>query len=323
MLRNRYAIVHNIVVDWNDLRHFLAVARSGSTLAAAERLHVNQSTVARRIAALEEALGLALFARSQAGYRLTEAGEELLPAAERVELEVETVRRLSEQRLRRLAGTVRVTASEALANTFLNPCLREFNDLYPDVRIEVAIADRSLDIARGEADVALRAGVQKGEGAIVVRKLRDLEWSIYCSRDYARRNGCPQTAEEMRGHAVVDGDGSVASLPGILWLKRHAGSDRVVAKSNSLTHLAAAVRAGLGLGALPCQIGELDSELIRCIEPPSELYSTLWLVTRADIKDEPRVRTFTDFITARTVSMRHLFELKPRDIVLAEMPPAQ
>jgi len=311
-------------MDWNDLRYFLAVARSGSTLAAAERLRVNQSTVARRIAALEQALGFTLFARSQAGYRLTDAGAELLPAAERVELEAETVERLGEQRQRRLAGTVRVTASEALANTFLNPCLREFTLLYPDVRIEVVIADRSLDIARGEADVALRAGVQKGGGAIVVRKLRDMPWSIYSSHDYARRNGCPESIEALRGHAVVDGDGSIEKLPPLLWLKERAGAERIVARSNSLTHLAAAVRAGLGLGALPCSIGEPDPELIRCIEPPAELLSTLWLVTRADIKDEPRVRTFTDFITARTVSMRHLFELRPRDEIVAEpIPPAQ
>jgi DNA-binding transcriptional LysR family regulator len=207
-----------------------------------------------------------------------------------------------------------VTASEALANVFLNPCILEFTALYPDVRIEVAIADRSLDIARGEADVALRAGVQTGGGAIVVRKLRDLLWSIYSSRDYARRNGCPTSIEALKGHATVGGDGPIANLPGVLWLERHAGAARVVARSNSLTHLAAAVRAGLGLGALPCSIGEPDPELIRCLEPPPELDSALWLVTRADIRNEPRVRTFTDFLSARTVSMRHLFELKPREL---------
>jgi DNA-binding transcriptional LysR family regulator len=299
-------------MDWNDLRYFLAVARTGTSLAAGEALKVNQSTVARRVAALEEALGVPLFVRSPAGYRLTEAGEEVLPAAERAELEAKTVAQLAEQRLRRLAGTVRVTASEALANVFLNPCIREFGELYPDVRIDVAIADRSLDIARGEADVALRAGVQQGGGAIVVRKLRDLAWSVYCSRDYARRNGCPDGEAALGGHAIVGGDGAIARLPGLVWLETRAGAERVVARSNSLTHLAAAVRAGLGLGALPCSIGEPDDELIRCIEPPRALDSALWLVTRADIKDEPRVRTFTDFITARTVSMRHLFELKPR-----------
>ena len=307
-------------MDWDDLRHFLAVARTGTTLGAGEALRVNQSTVARRIGALEQALGVPLFVRSQAGYRLTEAGQEILPAAERAEIEAQTVAQLAEQRLRRLSGTVRVTASEALANVFLNPCIREFGELYPDVRIEVAIADRSLDIARGEADVALRAGVQQGGGAIVVRKLRDMPWSIYASRDYAHRNGCPGTEDGLRGHAIVGGDGNVARLPGPTWLEERAGADRVVARSNSLTHLAAAVRAGLGLGALPCSIGEPDPELIRCIEPPRALDSALWLVTRADIKDEPRVRAFTDFITARTVSMRHLFELKPRETVSVPNP---
>ncbi len=302
------------VVDWNDLRHFLAVAREGTTVGAAERLRVNQSTVSRRIAALEQALGLALFARSRDGYRLTDAGTELLPAAERLEAEAEAVERLAEQRLRRLSGILKVTASEGLANTFLSPCLREFMDLYPQIRIEVVVSDRSLDIARGEADIALRAGTQKGTGAIVVRKLRDMPWSIYAGHDYVERCGCPSSARAMNGHAIVDGDGPIASLPGVLWLRRHAGEEQVVAKSNSLTHLAAAVRAGLGLGALPCSFGEPDPLLFRCIDPPRELISPLWLVTRADIRDEPRVRTFTDFIAARTVSMRNLFELRPQQL---------
>ncbi len=301
-------------MDWNDLRHFLAVAREGTTVGAAERLRVNQSTVSRRIAALEQALGLALFARSRDGYRLTDAGTELLPAAERLEAEAEAVERLAEQRLRRLSGILKVTASEGLANTFLSPCLREFMDLYPQIRIEVVVSDRSLDIARGEADIALRAGTQKGTGAIVVRKLRDMPWSIYAGRDYVERCGCPSSARAMNGHAIVDGDGPIASLPGVLWLRRHAGEEQVVAKSNSLTHLAAAVRAGLGLGALPCSFGEPDPLLFRCIDPPRELISPLWLVTRADIRDEPRVRTFTDFIAARTVSMRNLFELRPQEL---------
>lgn len=301
-------------MNWDDLRYFLAVGRAGTTIGAAESLRVNQSTVSRRIAALEEALGVSLFSRSTEGYRLTEAGTELLPAAERLEAEAETVERLAQQRLRRLAGILKVTASEGLANTFLSPCLREFMDLYPQIRVEVVVADRSLDIARGEADIALRAGSQKGTGAIVVRRLRDMPWSIYAGRDYVERCGCPKSPEEMKGHAIVDGDGPVAGLPGVLWLRRHAGEERIVAKSNSLTHLAAAVRAGLGLGALPCSFGEPDPLLVRCIEPPEELISPLWLVTRADIKDEPRVRTFTDFIAARTVSMRHLFQLKPQEL---------
>ena len=300
-------------MDWNDLRHFLAVARAGSTLAAAEALRVNQSTVARRLAALEAALEVKLFDRLQSGCRLTEAGRELLPAAERVELEAETVARLAAQRRRRIAGAVRVTTNESLANLFLNPCIREFTDLYPDVRIEIAIEDRQLDLARGEADVALRAGQTAGTGAIVARKLRDLPWSVYASRHYAERRGCPCRLEELAGHAIIGGDGGIATMPGPRWIERLAGSDRIVARSNSLTNMLAAVQAGLGIAALPCAMAERDPELVRCLPPPPELESKLWLVTRADLKDEPRIRTFTDFIAARTVLMRHLFEMRPAE----------
>jgi DNA-binding transcriptional LysR family regulator len=298
-------------MDWNDIRYFVAVARAGSTLAAAEGLKVNQSTVARRIGALEQALGLKLFERLHSGYRLTDAGREILPIAERLELEAKTILRLAEQRARRIAGTVRVTTNEPLANLFLSPCIREFTDLYPDVRIEVVVANEALDLARGEADIALRAGTQPGTGNLLVRKLRDLQWSVYSSRDYARRHGCPRSMQDLAGHAVVGGDAALERVPGPAWLERLAGSERVVARSNSVTHMVAAIKAGLGLGALPCTLGELDPELIRCIEPPPELDSPLWLITRADLADEPRIRTFTAFMSARIVSMRHLFEVRP------------
>ena len=302
-------------MDWNDIRHFLAVCRVGSTLGAAETLKVNQSTVARRVTALEQSLGVRLFDRLQSGYRMTGAARELLPAAERLEIEAATIARLAEQRARRVAGSVRVTTNEPLANLFLSPCIREFTELYPDVTIEVVVTNESLDLARGEADVALRAGTQSGTGNLLVRKLRDLQWSVYSSRDYARRNGCPRDTGQLKGHMIVGGDAELARVPGPAWLERHAGSERVVARSNSVTHMVAAVKAGLGLGALPCTLGESDPELVRCLPPPRELESPLWLVTRADLADEPRIRTFTSFMSARIVSMRHLFELRPADPV--------
>ena len=310
--------MHNGPMDWNDLRHFLAVARAGSTLAAADSLKVNQSTVARRIGALEQALGLRLFERLQSGYRLTAAGHELLPAAERLEREATTIQRLAEQRARRVAGTVRVTTNEPLANLFLNPCIREFTDLYPDVLIEVVVGDESLDLDRGDADVALRAGSQSGTGNLLVRKLRELQWSVYASRDYGLRNGFPRTAETLAGHAIIAGGSGLNRVPGPAWLERHAGSERVVARSNSVTHMVAAVKAGLGLGAIPCTLGEQDPDLVRCLAPPPELDSPLWLVTRSDLADEPRIRTFTSFMSARIVSMRHLFELRPDQGCLEE-----
>ena len=296
--------------DWNDLRHFLAVARSGTTLGAAEALKVNQTTVARRIAALEQALGARLFERAQSGYRLTELGHELLPAAARLEIEASTVARLVEQRSRRLAGTIRVTTNETIANLFLTPSLPDFADLYPDIRVEVVVDPRYLDLSRGEADVALRAAQHPGNGPIVVRKLRHLPWAVYSSRDYAARNGCPARVGELPRHKVIGPDGPLCEMAAFQWLEGAAGSAQVMARSNSLPNMLTAVRAGLGLAVLPCAMAEPEPDLVRCIGPMDDIGAPLWLITRSDNKDEPRIRAFTSFIAARIVAMRHLFELR-------------
>lgn len=297
--------------DWNDLRHFLAVARAGSTLAAAEALKVNQTTVARRIAALEQSLGARLFDRAQSGYKLTELGAELLPAAERLEVEAATVARLVEQRSRRLAGTIRVTTNETVANLFLTPSLPDFAELYPDIRVEVVVDPRYLDLSRGEADVALRAAQDPGTGPIVVRKLRHLPWAVYCSRDYAARSGCPRELDDLPKHKVIGSDGPLRDMAAFQWLEGAAGAAQVIARSNSLPNMMTAIRAGLGVAVLPCAMAEPEPDLVRCIGPLDEIGAPLWMITRSDNKDEPRIRAFTSFIAARIVSMRHLFE--PRD----------
>jgi DNA-binding transcriptional LysR family regulator len=294
------------VFDWNDLRYFLAVARAGSTLGAAAALNLSQTTAARRVAALEQGLGAALFERHPSGYRLTEAGQEILAAAERVEQEALTLERLMQQRVRRLAGTIRVATNEPLANLLLIPALGEFGRLHPEIRIEVFVDDRQADLARGEADVALRGGFSPGEGGLVARRLRDLPWSVYCSSDYAQRKGAPRCAEDLATHCVVGGAGAVAAMPGPRWLEQQT-SEPVVTRSSSLTNLMAAVKSGLGLGALPCLLADPERDLVVCFQLPKEFTAGLWLVTRAELRDEPCVKTFNDFIAARTQALRQLF----------------
>src|SRR5215471_1809041 len=144
-------------MDWNDLRYFLAVAREGSTLAAGRTLRVSQTTVARRIAALEEALGIPLFDKRQAGYALTPAGEELLPLAARVELEALQFADAAGARTRQLTGTVRLTTEEVYLIALLAPLLRELHDRHPEILIEVDTSQSVRDLGGGEADVALRS----------------------------------------------------------------------------------------------------------------------------------------------------------------------
>jgi DNA-binding transcriptional LysR family regulator len=292
--------------DWNDLRYFLATARAGSTVGASQIMRVNQSTVGRRIAALERSLGAKLFDRTAAGYRLTEVGQDLLPSAERAEAEAAAVLLLVEQRARLVAGTIKVTTNETIADLFLMPALTEFADLYPDIRVDVIVSSRWLDLERGEADVALRAARHLYTGTGSARRLAELPWAIYCSRRYAETHGRPTTAEQLRQHKIIGVDGPLAAVAGFDFLEQNAGDEAVVARTNSLPNLLAAVRAGLGISALPCVRGEADPQLLRCLGPNQELSSSLWLITRGDTRHEPKTRAFSSFAAAKTPVLRDL-----------------
>lgn len=296
--------------DWSDLRVFLAVARAGSTTAAAELLGVSQTTAARRIAALEEDLGAQLFERHQSGYRLTELGESVRGNAERIEAEAQAIADAIAQQRRHLAGVVRVTTNESMANAFVTPWLAEFAELYPDIRIQMIVDDRRLDLARGEADVALRAGSRPTDGALVVRKLCVVPWNIYCSQAYAARRGRPASIEALNEHSIIGGEGAFASLPAMRWLRDKAPRATIAAHSNNMSNLIATVKAGLGVTGLPCVDAEAEPTLLRCFGDLPELDSELFLVTRAEMKDLPRVRAFTDFISAKIASARD--RLAPR-----------
>src|SRR3712207_3502013 len=254
------------VYDWNDLRCFLAVVRGGSTLAAGKTLRVNPTTVAQRVAALEEALEVRLFDRLQAGYRLTEAGEEVRADAERVEVEAKALEAKLLAKRRRLSGVIRVSTNEIFANTFLTPCLSAFTEQYPDIRIDLVVSDRHLDLLRGEADVALRGGKRRPDTpGLVIRKLSDAAWGVYASRDYVRRHVCPDSEQALDGHQIIGGEGAAAFYPGTQWLTARAPHSAVTTRSNSLSNLMVAVKAGLGLGVLPVFAGDQQPDLMRCL----------------------------------------------------------
>lgn len=294
------------VLDWDDLRHFLAVARAGSTLGGARLLGVNQTTVARRVASLEAALGgAALCERRQSGYQLTAAGRRALAHAEQMEAEAEALARALVAEGRRAAGAVRASASELIANHILIPFLQDFRRSHPALRVELIVDDRRLDLVRGEADVALRAGWGDLEPGLVGRRLCETNWAVYCSRDYAARHGgAPATPEALRGHQLVGGEGALAALPGPRWLEATAADAEVACRSSSLTNMIAAVRAGLGLGTLPCFLGDADPDLMRCLPPVEAIRGNLWLVTREDLRDVPHIRAFLDALAAHIRPMR-------------------
>ncbi len=281
--------------DWNDLKSFLAVAETGSTLAAAQALRVSQTTVARRIAALEEATGLALFERRQAGYALTPVGEAMLGHAAAVRDAAERFDQAAGARSRDTAGTVSLTTMEMIAVTILPPILRALRTAHPEIHLQVDSADETRDLAAGAADIAIRSSKQPSGGGLVGRRVADNPWTLYCSREYAELHGKPQRRDDLILHPFIGGGGNVWG-PYKAWLQRHGLEDSVVMQYDSAAGLLSGVRSGMGLAILPSFLADSDPELVRCIPPRKDDTTGLWLLVHERLRHVPRVRTVLDFL---------------------------
>jgi DNA-binding transcriptional LysR family regulator len=269
-------------LDWEDLRVFVALARAGSLSAAARALKVSHATVGRRVAALEDTLGRPLFDRRADGYALTAEGAAVLELAAGMDERASAILRRA-GREAGLTGTVRLTATESLAERFLIPRLAGFRRRHPGIDLEVLSDPRSLSLAKREADVAVRlARPQAGE--LVTRRLATIAYGVYAAPD--------GDTESWVGY-----DDSFAHLPEAQWLARHAAGGRIALRTNGLAGQLAAVRAGFGKAVLPRWFAE-ESGLAACPPPAPPPVREAWLVVHRDLKDVPRVRALTDAVTA-------------------------
>ena len=298
-------------MDWNDLRYFLAVARHGSTLAAGRSLRTSQTTVARRIAALEQALGFPLFDKRQAGYALTPAGQELVDRAEDVERSASAFSDAASAQSRDVRGTVKITTEEVYAITLLAPLLRELHETYPEILIELDTSQEVRDLGAGEADISLRStkGADQPAG-LVGRQLCIDDWALYCSRDYAARHGVPTTLRELGTHAFIGGGGGNLWIHYQSWLQALGLEQQVAMHHATSGGLLSGVRSGFGIAVLPCIIADADPDLIRCLPPRSDHNRILWLFTHERVRRTPRVRAVIDFLYDRL--SRHIRELEAK-----------
>jgi len=287
------------MLDWNDLKYFLAVARGGSTLAASRTLRVSQTTVARRIAALEETLKLTLFEKRPAGYALTSAGIELLSHAEEVEAAALKFDTAAGASTRDLGGNVRITTEEIFAVTLLAPMLRELHERHPEIHIELDTAQTIRDLGAGEADIALRSTSKPQAAGLVGRPLCRDDWTLYCSTEYADRHGVPKSVKDLKKHALVGGGGGNLWRAYSAWIKELGLEDQVAMQHGSSTGLLSAVRSGVGIAVLPCLVADGEPDLIRCLPPREDHGRVMWLLTHERVRHAPRVRTVIDFLYER------------------------
>lgn len=287
------------MLDWTDLRYFLAVARTGSTLAAGRALGVSQTTAARRVTALEQALELTLFERRQSGYVLTPAGEELLDSAKGVEAAAGAFAETAAAQTREISGTVKLTTEEIYAVTVLAPILRDLHEAHPAIRIELDTSEEIRDLGSGAADIALRSCKTLTGDGLVARRIAWDPWTVYCSRAYAEAHGIPRNRHQLKSHVLIGGGGKDIWRYYRAWLQESDLEGAVVMQHNTPMGLLSSVRSGMGLAALPTFIADRDPDLIRCLPPKPGSEMGLYLITHERLRHTPRVRAVMDFLGER------------------------
>lgn len=281
-------------INVDDLRFLLAVGETGSTLAASRMLGVSQSTVSRRIAALEAAINVVLFDKRRTGYALTEAGSVLLGPADTVRRAVDGFSTAVSSLGREASGSVRFTTNEVLATFVLPHLIERLKQSHPGVRLEVDTSNILRDLATGEADVALRAAPAPTHPNLVGVKLFEDYWSLYCSRSYSEQHGFPRSVDELAGHALIGIDSHVRGRAILDWVRAHFPADRTLLRHNSVPAVFSSVRNGVGVGLCSEFVGSRDPELILCFRPPVPPAAEVWLVTHERLRQLPRIRAVMD-----------------------------
>lgn len=283
-------------IRWDDLPLFLAVARTGTLTAAGQHLGVNASTVHRRLAALEVSLGTRLFDRSPTGLTATAAGEAMLPLAEQVEQDVMHLARRIAGRDQSPEGRVHLTAPESLLPLLVEP-LGAFRARYPRIDLRVSFSDRFFDLARREADVALRPSPEPPDDALG-RRIAAVAWGVYVAR------GCPDAAA-LPWACFTDDLSRLAAAR--LWRERHAG-EPVLLSVNSVPAMHSVVARSACRGMLPAFVGDADPRLERLGGLLPEAASALWLLRHPDLRNTARVRALSDLLWEALRPHRPLFE---------------
>lgn len=277
-------------LDWEALRTFLAIARLGGLAPAARALKVNHSTVFRRLEALEASLDTRLFDRHPRAYVLTAAGDALLPEAADVEERLLAVERRFTGRDQIPGGRVRVTTTNTLARHFLFPRLSSFRQRYSQITIDLITDNSLLDLARLEADIAVR-GDDNPPDYLIGRRMGTVHWAPYVHRDLLDGNPLQSPWSEL---PIIGLDDSLTRVPVSGWLRRHRPDATL--RLSDVDLVLEAVLAGLGVGWVPCfMVGE-GCDLTALAPPDPALATGLWLLTHRDLRRTARVKVVMDWL---------------------------
>jgi molybdate transport repressor ModE-like protein len=279
-------------VNWDDLRHVLAISRTGSLAAAARELGMRHSSVYRRLNDLERQLGTRLFNRNRSGYRLTAQGEVLADAAKQMESHVIDARRQVEGGDMAMSGVIRVSTSIIIGLHFLPQHIAKFRALYPNVELEISLSDQLADLSRRDADVVVRGTLQPPD-YLVGRRACSIRYAAFVHRDLLHGLSAPI---DLTTFNWVGLDERGSRTPPGLWLSKNIPPTRIGLRFDTTAGTMAAAGAGLGAVVLPWFAGRSDARLAEISGTAFEAKHGIWVLTHPDLRRSARISAFISVI---------------------------
>jgi DNA-binding transcriptional LysR family regulator len=294
------------MLDWDDLKTFLAISRHGTLSAAARAMKVSQTTMGRRLDHLHGRAGATLLERTPTGFRLTPTGAAILGEVERMEDAALSLERTITGDDRRLSGLVRVTAVNSLAAHVLTPGLIDLQTRHPGIVVEMITNNRSLSLARREADIAVRLGRFEAHET-VVRRVGQMAFAVYAAPAYLDRYGSPDWDTGAPGHRIVRVQDDLLDTPDAQWFSERTTNAEAALLANSREVQLRAVAAGLGLGHLPCYLAAGRTDLIR-LETGPAVIREIWMGVHSDTQHAPRIMAVQEAIIEAIAGSRDLLQ---------------
>lgn len=297
-------------MDWDKVRIFHAAAEAGSFTHAGEYLRMSQSAVSRQVSALERDLGIALFHRHARGLVLTEQGEMLFRTATDVMNKLQTAETLLSETTTKPSGDLRITAPVGLGTVWVTQRLREFMELYPEIRIEIVLNDEQIDISMREADVAIWSR-EPEDNDLIRRPLFTMRVRAFASTHYVRRYGAPQSLDDLDRHRLVSYGGTPAQhLSVIRWLetagRESSKEPRIPAfRANSVVAMKYAIRGGIGIGLIPDYLTEEETDLVPVLNDVKLPTMPILFVYPEELRTSKKVQVLRDFLVTKARAWKY------------------
>src|SRR5262245_35856255 len=285
---------HSGTWQWDDVRFFLAVARAGSLSAAARALGVGHVTVGRRMALLEKRLGVTFLSRTPDGFSITSAGQAILQQCAAMESAALDLERIAAGRDSLVTGSVRLTTTEALAYQVIVPAISALRQAHPDLQVDLVLGVRSLDIARRDADLAVRFA-RPAAPELVCRKLGEVGFSLYASPRYLAKHGVPTRGQGLAGFDLVTFTGAPAAARPFFMGESLEGARTAVRCDNPFIQMRAAANH-VGIAELACFLGDSASDLVRVWPDESPALRPAWTVVHQDLRRSARIKVVSSAI---------------------------